>query len=195
MPGPQKQFDPDVALEAAMKVFWARGYEATAMSELMSAMKISKQSLYDTFGNKRSLFLKAMKHYERFMDEEILQVLEAEGSPLENLRRLITKWRKEAGRRDSVGCMLGTNIADFGCEDKEVAKVLRQLLKRIEDAFLKNLKAAQAADELDDSANPKDLARLLVTLSQGTALVGRVLDSPTIPKSVENCLMALISKK
>lgn len=56
--GPDKQFDPEVALTKAMEVFWARGYEAASLSELLKNMGIGKKSLYDTFGNKRSLSLR-----------------------------------------------------------------------------------------------------------------------------------------
>ena len=51
--GPQKQFDTEVALTKAMEVFWAQGYEAASLSELMKNMGIGKKSLYDTFGNKK----------------------------------------------------------------------------------------------------------------------------------------------
>jgi TetR/AcrR family transcriptional repressor of nem operon len=75
--GSEKQFDPDIALAKAMEVFWARGYEAASLSKLLELMGIGKKSLYDTFGNKRSLFLKALDHYTltvvkfyHFTDEE-----------------------------------------------------------------------------------------------------------------------------
>lgn len=58
---PSKPFDLEVALSQAMKVFWARGYGAASLSELLSQMGIEK-SLYDTLSNMRSLFLKALDH-------------------------------------------------------------------------------------------------------------------------------------
>lgn len=54
--GPDKQFDCEVALSKAMDVFWARGFEAASLSELLEQMGIGRKSLYDTFGNKRSLW-------------------------------------------------------------------------------------------------------------------------------------------
>jgi len=58
-----KEFDPDVALEIAVEVFWRLGYEHTSLDTLMREMRISKQSLYDTFGDKRSIYFRAMSHY------------------------------------------------------------------------------------------------------------------------------------
>ena len=60
-----REFDVDDALDRAMNVFWAKGYEATSMSDLMAAMDLSKSSLYDTFGSKHELFLSALQRYKR----------------------------------------------------------------------------------------------------------------------------------
>ena len=56
--GPDKQFDPEIALDKAMQLFWAKGYAATGLSELLETMGIGRKSLYDTFGNKRALYIK-----------------------------------------------------------------------------------------------------------------------------------------
>jgi TetR/AcrR family transcriptional repressor of nem operon len=58
-----KEFDKERALASAMDVFWRSGYENTSMEDLMGEMGIAKQSLYDTFGDKRALYLKAMAFY------------------------------------------------------------------------------------------------------------------------------------
>ena len=52
--GPDKQFDPEIALDKAMQLFWAKGYAATGLNELLATMEIGRKSLYDTFGNKRA---------------------------------------------------------------------------------------------------------------------------------------------
>ncbi|MFA9412981.1 MAG: TetR/AcrR family transcriptional regulator, partial [Deltaproteobacteria bacterium] len=58
-----KEFDREVVLERAMEFFWAQGYEAASMRELLDTMDIGRQSLYDTFGDKHSLFLASLQHY------------------------------------------------------------------------------------------------------------------------------------
>ena len=125
MPGPDKQFDTTEALEAAMNVFWQRGYQAASLSELMAAMGISKKSLYDTYGNKRELFIQALRHYSAKQNVELRRELSRGESPLGNLLALLRKWQIQAGKAESAGCLLGTNIADFDIHDEEVAKYLR----------------------------------------------------------------------
>lgn len=182
--GPSKQFDPEVALSKATEVFKAKGYEAASLSELLHHMGISKKSLYDTYGNKRSLFLKALEYYGQTTVRSIRDQLSEPGSPLANLEGLFQDLQVEHGRPGSHGCMLGTNIADFNTDDAEMSKVLRGHLKQLEEIYYRAVKEAQVSGELDSSFNPRDLSRLLLCIHQGMVLVGRVLDTETLLKSV-----------
>ena len=188
--GPSKQFDTEVALEQAMKVFWAYGYEATSLSELLKQMGIGKKSLYDTFGNKQSLFLKALEHYAHTTFADMRDRLSAEGSPLTNLKHLLRDWQVLHSQRGSCGCMLGTNIADFNTDDEAIAKVMRYYLQQVEDLFTKTLASAQDLGELSPEANPRNLARLLLCMTQGAALLGRVMDDET---TLEGAMTTMIS--
>ena len=182
--GPAKKFDPDVALEKAMEVFWAKGYEAASLSELMANMGISKKSLYDTFGNKRSLFLKALEHYSRTVLSDVNRRLSTDGSPLQNIENLLKDFRDMHSQPCSKGCMLGTNIADFDTDDAEIAAVLRGYLKQVESILSRTLRQAQEAGEISEAIAPRDMARFLLVLHQGMALVGRVLDDSALLDSV-----------
>ena len=190
--GPAKQFDPDVALKQAMKVFWEHGYEAASLSELLKTMGIGKKSLYDTFGNKQSLFLKALEHYAQTSLRDMRTRLLAPGSPLGHLKQLLRDWQVVHGQPGSCGCMLGTNIADFNTEDAAIAQVLRGYLQQLEDLLTQVLVRAQAAGELSAEANPRDLARLLLCTTQGVALLGRVMeDDATLASAVATAITLL----
>lgn len=192
--GPNKQFDPEIALSRAMEVFWARGYEAASLCELLDRMGIGRKSMYDTFGNKRSLFLKALERYAQTEIKAIRERLQAPGSSLANLKGLLQDYQKMHAMPDSKGCMLGTNIADFNTDDEEMAAVLRGYLRELEDAYYQAIACAQKAGELSDSLNSRDLARMLVCTTQGMALVGRVLDSETMLRSVVEATTALLEE-
>ena len=73
-----KEFDPQLALGKAMNVFWSAGYEGASLDRLLKEMGISKQSLYDTFGDKRSLYLQALAYYRRQTNDGLRQLFGGE---------------------------------------------------------------------------------------------------------------------
>lgn len=188
--GPEKQFDPEVALSKAMEVFWARGYEAASLSELLEHMGIGKKSLYDTFGNKRSLFLKALNYYAQTEVKFIRDRLLAAGSPLANLEQVLQNLQQRQPR--SQGCMLGTNIADFDTDETEIASILCHHLQTLEDAYCTVIDRAQKAGEISSAINSRNVARMLLCTTQGMALLGRVVeDEALLCSTVEATVMLL----
>ncbi|MGF1478034.1 MAG: TetR/AcrR family transcriptional regulator [Cyanophyceae cyanobacterium] len=192
--GPDKQFDTEVALSKAMEVFWAHGYEAASLSELLKNMGIGKKSLYDTFGNKQSLFLKALAYYAQTTIRELRDRLTAEGSAMTNLKHLLEEWQQMHSQPESCGCMLGTNIADFNTSDKAIAKVLREYLRQVEDSFYIALTRAQKQGELSSTVDPRNLARLLLCTTQGMALLSRVLEDDTTLEGTVQGILSLLEK-
>jgi len=188
--GPEKQFDTEIALSKAMEVFWARGYKAASLSELLEHMEIGKKSLYDTFGNKRSLFLKALEYYVQTEVKSIRDQLLAPGSPLANIERVLLNLQHYHSLPESKGCMLGNNIADFDTSEIEIAATLRRYLQFVEDAYCTALMRAQSVGELSATAQPHDLARMLLCMTQGMALLSRVLDNETLLQSAVAVTMA-----
>ena len=192
--GPNKKFEPEVALEQAMQVFWKRGYEAASLAELLDNMGISRKSMYDTFGNKQSLFLKALEHYAQTRLRQIREQLLSSGSPLNNIEQLLRDMQIMHGTSGSTGCLLGTCTADFNTEDVEIAPVLRSYFNRLENIYYEAISQAQAAGELNPKVDSRDLARMLLCTTQGMALVGRVLDSETLPQSVVSMTVEALKK-
>ena len=190
--GPDKQFDPEVVLGKAMDLFWAKGFAATGMAELQAAMGIGRKSLYDTFGNKRQLYIKALQLYTRSVVKEIFAELDKPGSPLGNVRRLMHTVQKQHSQPESKGCMLGVGMAQFRTDDREMADVLRRHMKGVENAYFKTFKRAREMGELDQNTNIRDLARLYMSIHQGLALIGRVEESPAVPRSIVNAALAVL---
>jgi TetR/AcrR family transcriptional repressor of nem operon len=193
--GPDKQFDPNEALEKAMNLFWAKGYAATGIAELQKVMGIGRKSLYDTFGNKRQLFIKALHHYSGTVVDRVFGDLRRAGSPLGNVRRLIRSIEKYHNVPESNGCLLGVSMAQCRADDDvEMAEVLCRHMKRIEEALYKTFKRAQDAGELEESTNIRDLARLYTGILQGLALVGRVQSTPDVARSIVNAALVALER-
>ena len=172
--GPAKQFDPDEALDAAMTVFRARGYEAAGVTELLAAMGIGRKSLYDTFGSKRGLFLEAVRRYGAREADALEATLSAPGSPLANVRAAVEAVARAHGCAGAVGCGIGNSVADFTEADPEASATLAALAEANRERWAAALRRARDAGELPPHADPDDLARTLQCLTQGMALLGRV---------------------
>jgi TetR/AcrR family transcriptional repressor of nem operon len=159
---------------AAVELFWHQGFEATGISELTDVMGIGRQSLYGTFGDKRSLFLAALEAYGRFQMEEFRRFLDAPGSPMENLRRLFAHLREEGLKEDFQGCMINNSMAEMAKRDPEVGEFLRAYMARVEALFHRHLEKAEAAGELRPGARPRVLARSVITTLQGLSLLAKM---------------------
>src|SRR5688500_13175791 len=135
-PGPAKQFDPELAVESARDLFWSRGFDGTGLSDLESALGVGRKSLYDTFGNKHALYLRALEHYGRTVIAAICTGLErADGSALANLERVLLKLAEHHGSGASLGCLLGVGLAQVERGDRELVAALGAGVGRREDAY------------------------------------------------------------
>jgi TetR/AcrR family transcriptional regulator, transcriptional repressor for nem operon len=191
--GPDKQFDPEIALDKAMHLFWAKGYAATGLSELLETMGIGRKSLYDTFGNKRALFVKALDRYSRIVVGEIHRELNNPDRPaLKNVRAVMCDIAALNSKPMSPGCLLGVSMAQFRTDDAEMAGVLRKHMQRVERAYYKAFAKAQAEGDLKPTTNARNLARLFMSAHQGMVLIARVTETQELPRGIVDGALAVL---
>lgn len=184
-PGPAKSFDPDDAVAQARDLFWRHGYDGTAIRDLESALGIGRKSLYDTFGSKRALYLRALAQYTDSVIERICKGLEdPRNDAMANLERVLGRLQKHHASPESLGCLLGVAIAQADRTDTELAAILRGYLARLEHAFERAIRDAASDGAIKADVKPKDAARNLVALTQGMALMSRVDDTPSMTRSI-----------
>lgn len=171
--GRPKEFDRDSVLEKAMTLFWQRGYSPTGLTELTRHMGIGRQSLYDTFGDKKSLYLAALEHYGQAQLAQMIGQLEAPGPALDNIRAVFESWREHSSTGASCGCMMANALAEFGEDDPQVAAFVDRKMRRIEAAFFATYERALAEGELADEAQPRILARMTLAVAQGMAMLDK----------------------
>ncbi len=169
---PQK-FNRETALESAMTVFWERGYEATSVQDLLDAMGINRGSLYNSFGDKQSLFIQAMEHYCTASRATISETLKRSASPLENLRQVIASWGATAIDGPSKGCLVTNTAIELAPHVSEVADTLTYHFSRLERMIRNTLDRAVDSGELDHHTDTRALARFLVSTDQGLMVMGR----------------------
>lgn len=119
-----KEFDRDEALRRAAQVFWERGYEAASTEDLLAAMGIGRQSMYNAFGDKRRLYLEALRHYQAETGADMVVRLGAAGSPLSALAGMLLEVARQSADERRRGCMAVNAATEFGQSDREVGAIL-----------------------------------------------------------------------
>jgi TetR/AcrR family transcriptional repressor of nem operon len=157
-----------------MNVFWRFGYEHTSLDVLMREMGIAKQSLYDTFGDKRSLYLKALRQY-RDNDHLRLRRLFASGQPVKNgFANILFGISRESREEHERGCLLLSANMERDAKDKVIAEFLLDNQLKTEAIFTEALRHAQASGEVSDKHDPAALARFFVATIQGMRAMAKL---------------------
>jgi len=173
-PGRPKQFNEVEVLERAMNLFWLRGYEATGMADLLREMGISRQSLYDTFGSKRGLFLRVIEHYRTTQLARALALLERDGSPRANVRDVLGFFEALALDARCRGCLVANALVELGPHDPEVAALLGETLELLRAGIERALVRAREAGELAAHKSPGELSSALANSLVGLAVTGKL---------------------
>lgn len=177
--GRPKQFDPEVAVEQAMQVFWRQGYGATTPQCLVDTLGIGKGSLYNAFGGKRQLFDLALRRYLDIQASDVAQLLEESGPVRERLRTALHFLAEtDLADPDRRGCLAMNTAVEFGHTDESVTVLVQAMFDRTEDAFRALLEEGQRAGEITRERDAKDLASLLLNTVAGLRLMGRVEAGP-----------------
>lgn len=188
-----KEFEPDRALDSAMDLFWRQGYEATSVHDLLAEMGIGRGSMYDTFGDKRALFLAALDRFEETRVSRADGILASSASAVEGIRRLFeTTIEGLVSYEPRRGCLLANTAVELAPHDEEVAARISRYVRRTEDAFERALARGRAAGEVPANKDPKALARFLVSTLHGVRVLARAgVDRAVLDDSVRTALEVL----
>src|SRR5262245_63847407 len=162
-----KEFDPERALLKAMSLFWRLGYENTSVDALMREMGVVRQSLYDTFGDKRALYLKALAFYRDRTNGDMRRMLESTASVKAGFTKLLYGLAAETREQHERGCLLLSANLQRDPKDVVVADLLRDNQARVETIFHSALRRAQEQGELSTKDDTAALARFFVATIQG----------------------------
>jgi TetR/AcrR family transcriptional repressor of nem operon len=172
--GRPRQFRREDALERAMQHFWRCGYESTSLPELLKAMGIARQSLYDTFGSKRGLYISAIEHYRATQLSQAVTLLGREDPPIENVRAVVRFFHKLAADATCRGCFVANAIVEMGSRDRELERLLSDTLELLRRGIENALRKAQQRGELGRGKSPRQLSRALTNALIGMAVTGRL---------------------
>jgi len=181
----QKKFDIDQTLNKAMHTFWMHGYEATSMAQLTRAMNINRGSLYDTYGDKRALFILALKRYDQNIRKARLQTLKSKHDPVKAIHSLFDDWIKEILSNESQrGCFLTNTALELSAHDEEIGRIVAKSQKAIEYFFLDNIKQAQNMEQLSTALDPGQVSKSLLASLIGMLVLSRSRPDPKLLKAI-----------
>ena len=172
--GRPRQFDRDVALESAMRVFWSKGFLGTSNSELCRAMGINSPSLYAAFGSKEQLYVEAVGRYTELANASIWHHLGDAASAREGMQKALLAAAQAMPENDLLpsGCMitLATVGEECPCAVSEALKGFRlAALGQIQ----KTIERGVSAGELPTATDVGALARYYTSVIQGMAIQAR----------------------
>jgi TetR/AcrR family transcriptional repressor of nem operon len=169
-----KEFDPEKAVQKAVEVFWRLGYNLTSLDDLMKAMGIARQSLYDTFGDKRSLYIRALKRYR----DDTLAATSAhftDGKSVKaGFRALLLGLSQESKPQLERGCLLLSASLEREPGDEEIADLLLANQKSVEAIFREAIERAQQSGEISRKKDAASLARFFVATIHGMRAMARL---------------------
>ena len=168
--GRPREFDADKALNRALMVFWRKGYEGTSLIDLTRAMKINRPSLYAAFGNKESLFRKAL---DRYADGPADYIRVALGAPTARAvveRLLHGTVRGLTDPHNPRGCLIVQGALTCGKEADSIRKELISRRDAGQAAIRRRFQRAKSDGDLPANANAADLARYVATVIHGLAV-------------------------
>ena len=188
--GRPRGFDVEIAVQRAMDVFWSRGYHGTALPDLLKATKLSRGSLYAAFGDKYSLFLRALDRYIA----DALTRMDAEFDPREDpvdglLTYLAGYVERTSGANGRRGCLLVATAMELAGQDAEVGRRVAGFFKAMEARVADALSRAQAAGKLADGVEPSSAARILVCFVEGLRVVGKTAPARMTSQATADALL------
>jgi TetR/AcrR family transcriptional repressor of nem operon len=188
-----REFDEAIVLDSAIQCFWAKGFEATSMRDLIDCMGITGASLYNAFGDKRALYRKALAHYLESSFGERVTRLESTMAPRQAIEmffvEIIDRSMSDPQHR---GCMMVNSALEAAPHDADAQKIVDDFLTRAENFFRRCVEAGQNDGTISPAQPAEDLSRLLLGVLLGARVLARARPQRALLESVIRPALALL---
>lgn len=155
----EKNFDVDETLGKAMRTFWAHGYEATSMQDLVTATGINRASIYATYGDKRALFISALKKYDVDVRRRMLEQLGVTAAPAAAISAVFDRFIDQtAVSHGNWGCFIVNTALELAAHDSEIAELVNGAQDDIEAFFLAMIRKGQQSGDFPADRDAAQLA-------------------------------------
>ncbi len=167
-----RSYDEGQVLTGAMHAFRRSGYSGVSIPELEVATGLSAGSLYNSFGDKRGIFLAAFAHYLKAVLNRRIATFAKPANGLSGLRQLFLSLLREPNG-ETFGCLITNSAIEFGSDDVVSEQTVRKGFEILQRLFVDRLAAAKTANRLRGDVDPNIGAVRLLALYQGVLVLIR----------------------
>ncbi|WP_077212334.1 TetR/AcrR family transcriptional regulator [Bacillus dakarensis] len=155
-----KEFDETKVLLKAMVLFWRNGYEKTSMQDLVDFTKINRKSIYDTFGDKQTLFLKALQLFEEIVDRRIQSRLQPTSSVKSAIREMF-EMAVASHDEKPPGCLIVNTAVELSLHDPKIADRIQKSFSKTESLIRELLLQGQMNGEVSHQLDVEKTAQFI----------------------------------
>ena len=191
-----KAFDEDRALDLAVDCFWSRGYGGTSVRDLADSMGIGGASLYNTYGDKRALFVRSLERYANRSMRERIARLEANRQPKEAILAFLAEIiDRSVTDPDRKGCLLVNSALDVAPHDTEIGKAVGDYLGEIRAFFRRSIEAAHKGGQVPKRIDAESVSAHLLGVVLGIRVLARTGAKRKLLEGVAQPALDLLNRK
>ncbi|MDB5116895.1 MAG: comR 2 [Mucilaginibacter sp.] len=176
-----KDFDENEVLTKAIQLFWHKGYNGTSMQDLVDGLGISRSSLYDTYTDKHTLFIKALESYQNTGAGKIQAIIDNSGSAKETVKRLLGFAINELlGDKQHKGCFMVNAEVEVAPHDAEVNNLVCKNDQQMEEAFYQVIQKGKDSGEIKNRQDARALARFIFNAVKGMRVTAKSITDKAV---------------
>ena len=169
-----KEFDKEAILDKAVDLFWYKGYNGSSMQDVVDKLGLSRSSLYDTFGDKRQLYLAALERYRIQAAAGLINMVDASKNTMKSLEKIFDMLANNSFTdRLPRGCFMVNSAVELAPHDKDIDKIVRENMLDIENAFFRLIKKGQESGEISADSDARAMARFLFNSISGLRVAAK----------------------
>ncbi len=188
------EFNRNEALDKAMLLFWTKGYFNTSSQDIVDHMELSRSSIYNSFTDKRTLFIEALKHYIDIESKALTDALSQMNPDKKNLKRLLeTVVENNFLKIKPQGCLVLNTTIEIANHDDEIKKIVESNVRQTIAAFEKFIRAGQQQGNFGKSIPAEDLSITLFHQLAALRVMGKLITNKTFFKKTIQTFMLLFN--
>ncbi len=190
-----REFDEEVALQKALELFWERGYQASSLTDLLSATGLSRSSFYEAFGTKRDLLLAALSHYvDSAMCGLAAPLFQADASRLEIEAFVGNMIRQGLGKNAQRGCLVNNIMVELASHDEDVLAAVRNARQGLERALAQAVVRGQQDGSIESAESAASLARFLANSVSGLNMTAKSRPGKAVLEDIGRLVLSVLDK-